>query len=494
MALIDRDGTVTAANPALVAIIGRAARRAGGCPSSSVHEPGERRVVTADGDTVWVQTRVARLDADGEVVLLVQDITERKRYEGELQYLADHDPLTGLFNRRRFAEELDWVLAYSRRYHSPAALVAIDVDNFKFVNDTFGHATGDELLVAIAAALQARCRDSDIVGRVGGDEFGIVLPAERQRGGRHRRPGAAGRRARRARDGRPARRPRDRLDRRPADRRGHRADRRGDPLRRRHRALRRQGERPRPDVGGGRQQPGHRPPQRPHHAGRTGSATRSTTTASCSTSSRSSTSHSAASSRSELLLRMRGDGEQVIAPGEFLDTAERFGQIQAIDRWVLERAVRLLAERQAAGLDLDIEVNLSGGSISDPTVIDFIVSEVRNAPIDPRGADDRGHRDRRDRQHRARPRARPVARRPRLPLRARRLRLRLRLVLLPQAPAVRRRQDRRRVRQGARHEPDRPADRPGDRPDRRRPEQAHDRRVRRERGGPGDSRAIRYWR
>jgi len=87
---------------------------------------------------------------------------------------------------------------------------------------------------------------------------------------------------------------------------------------------------------------------------------------------------------SELLLRMRDTDGSLIAPGEFLDTAERFGQIQAIDRWVIGQAVRLLASRQAAGLFLDLEVNLSGGSISDPTVIDFIVSEVRNAPIDPR--------------------------------------------------------------------------------------------------------------
>src|SRR5262249_10641933 len=86
---------------------------------------------------------------------------------------------------------------------------------------------------------------------------------------------------------------------------------------------------------------------------------------------------------SELVLRMRDSDGSMIAPGEFLETAERFGQIQAIDRWVIGRAVKLLAERQASGLELDIEVNLSGGSISDPSVIDFIVSEVRNAPIDP---------------------------------------------------------------------------------------------------------------
>jgi EAL domain-containing protein (putative c-di-GMP-specific phosphodiesterase class I) len=88
---------------------------------------------------------------------------------------------------------------------------------------------------------------------------------------------------------------------------------------------------------------------------------------------------------SELLLRMRDSNGGLIAPGEFLDAAERFGQIQAIDRWVLSQAVQMLAARQAGGHFEDLEVNLSGGSISDPTVIDFIAAEVRNAPIDPRG-------------------------------------------------------------------------------------------------------------
>ena len=174
------DGVISEANPALCAITGQTREQLVDQPLPDIYDPeqshgGERRYLRADGHAVWLQVGVATLEGD-EVVLQIQDVTDRKRYEHQLQYLADHDPLTGLFNRRRFAEELDRILAYSRRYRTPAALVAIDIDNFKFVNDTFGHATGDELLVAIAEALRARCRDSDIAGRLGGDEFGVILP------------------------------------------------------------------------------------------------------------------------------------------------------------------------------------------------------------------------------------------------------------------------------------------------------------------------------
>jgi EAL domain-containing protein (putative c-di-GMP-specific phosphodiesterase class I) len=87
--------------------------------------------------------------------------------------------------------------------------------------------------------------------------------------------------------------------------------------------------------------------------------------------------------RSELLVRLRGDGGDLIPPGVFLPVAERFGQIQAIDRWVIEQALLLLAERQRAGLDHHIEVNLSGASITDEDLIEFIARELAQAPIDP---------------------------------------------------------------------------------------------------------------
>ncbi len=105
-----------------------------------------------------------------------RDITERKRAESELQQLADHDALTGLFNRRRFDEELTRELARAARYQQPAALLVLDLDNFKYVNDNLGHQAGDQVVMSVAALLRKRLRETDIVARLGGDEFAILLP------------------------------------------------------------------------------------------------------------------------------------------------------------------------------------------------------------------------------------------------------------------------------------------------------------------------------
>jgi diguanylate cyclase (GGDEF)-like protein/PAS domain S-box-containing protein len=108
---------------------------------------------------------------------VVRDISERRRFEHELQFLADHDPLTGLFNRRRFMHELARHIAFIQRYHVlGGALLVCDVDNLKSVNDSFGHRVGDELLKAVASVLRDRLRDTDVLGRLGGDEFAIILP------------------------------------------------------------------------------------------------------------------------------------------------------------------------------------------------------------------------------------------------------------------------------------------------------------------------------
>ena len=103
------------------------------------------------------------------------EIARLKRALDLAEQRADHDSLTGLLNRRGFEEALVRTLAACRRYRTDAALVYIDLDGFKAVNDQFGHAAGDEALKAVAGALSAGVRESDIVARLGGDEFALVL-------------------------------------------------------------------------------------------------------------------------------------------------------------------------------------------------------------------------------------------------------------------------------------------------------------------------------
>jgi diguanylate cyclase (GGDEF)-like protein len=104
------------------------------------------------------------------------DVSERKRFERELRERADRDPLTGLRNRRRFEDDLHQQLGRSQRYGEQAALLMIDLDGFKRLNDTRGHQAGDELLRAVAAALRERLRATDLIARIGGDEFAVLLP------------------------------------------------------------------------------------------------------------------------------------------------------------------------------------------------------------------------------------------------------------------------------------------------------------------------------
>ena len=116
-------------------------------------------------------------------VLTFNDVTERKRFEAQLQYLADHDPVTGLYNRRRFEQELARHLSYDARYGTGGAVLALDLDNFKYVNDTMGHKAGDEVIASVARNIRERIRESDTLARLGGDEFARPAPRGRHRAG-----------------------------------------------------------------------------------------------------------------------------------------------------------------------------------------------------------------------------------------------------------------------------------------------------------------------
>ena len=117
-------------------------------------------------------------DADGRPLYrLVQalDVTERKTAEDRLRFLADHDPLSGVFNRRRFEGELQRELDLSASRARQSVLLLLDVDRFKAINDTLGHATGDAVIARLGDALRSRLRSADVIARLGGDEFAAIL-------------------------------------------------------------------------------------------------------------------------------------------------------------------------------------------------------------------------------------------------------------------------------------------------------------------------------
>jgi diguanylate cyclase (GGDEF)-like protein/PAS domain S-box-containing protein len=139
----------------------------------------EKRYLRKDGSVVWVALTAAvkRDRAGGRLydVTIVEDISARKEAELRVQYLASHDSLTDLPNRATFAETLKAASHSARRHGRSLAVLFIDLDRFKWVNDTLGHEAGDTLLREVAARLRTAVRQSDLVARLGGDEFVVLL-------------------------------------------------------------------------------------------------------------------------------------------------------------------------------------------------------------------------------------------------------------------------------------------------------------------------------
>lgn len=142
-------------------------------------EASDYRMVRPDGRVVWVHDRSIILRDEHGAPFLTQgvmfDITAQKEAEEQVAFMAYHDRLTGLPNRAMFEEHLDFALARAERAGFAVAVLYMDLDNFKMLNDTKGHAAGDELLVEIAARLQEATRETDLVARQGGDEFLVLL-------------------------------------------------------------------------------------------------------------------------------------------------------------------------------------------------------------------------------------------------------------------------------------------------------------------------------
>jgi len=323
-------------------------------------------------------------DAEGRVIRIsgtARDITEQKAFQHQLSYHAEHDSLTGLFNRNYFQQELERTVARVARNESDCALFYFDLDQFKYINDTLGHAAGDRLLVDVASLLSSHVRDGDLLARFGGDEFTLLLynidkrdvlsAAENFRalcddfkfaeGGRsfnitssigvamidHQVTSAeevlshadlaCNIAKQQGRNRANLFNPADR------DKAGMAAD-MGWAAR-----VREMLEHDRFQL-----------VFQPIVTTRTGEV-----------------------KDYEVLVRMICDDGQIILPGGFMPAAERFGLIHSVDRWIVRRAIRQLSQLHLKGLKTGFSINLSGKAFEDTTLLPLIQEMLSSSGLDP---------------------------------------------------------------------------------------------------------------
>ncbi|HYC45411.1 MAG TPA: EAL domain-containing protein [Burkholderiales bacterium] len=188
---IESDGRITFANTASVRLFGAAdAEDLVGKPLVELlpgaahvraltdqHSALEQKLRRLDGSTVDIELVAAPLKSEGNVSaqLVMRDITERKKAEERLNHLANYDPLTGLPNRALFRDRIGHALARAKRQELLMAVMLIDLDHFKEINDTLGHSKGDQVLQALTGVLRSCIRDTDTLARLAGDEFSIIV-------------------------------------------------------------------------------------------------------------------------------------------------------------------------------------------------------------------------------------------------------------------------------------------------------------------------------
>jgi diguanylate cyclase (GGDEF)-like protein/PAS domain S-box-containing protein len=346
----------------------------------------ETERVRKDGRRLFVSLTISPIrDAAGRIIsaaVVSRDVTERRQYEERLRYLADHDQLTGLFNRRRFEEELKREFARAGRYHSTGAVLSIDLDNFKGINDSAGHAAGDVVLLAVARAMTQRFRSTDVLGRLGGDEFAVLLSnvnesqaraaAEDLLGAlRACRPLFGGKAIKiHASIGVAMFEPDDAT----ADEMQIFAD---------------------LAMYAAKNSGGDRVTMFSVHEGR---QARSLARQPWTERIRDALDYdrfvlhlqpildlaSGSISHGELLLRMRDGHNKLIAPAMFLPTAERAGLIHEVDRWVVRRAISLLSEASDPPAAGGVGINLSGASVTgDQQLLEVIEQELKRTGVDP---------------------------------------------------------------------------------------------------------------
>jgi len=322
---------------------------------------------------------LAKLEpTDRQVVL--DALTAAEKTETELRYLADHDPLTALLNRRAFRARLDTYANFAGRYGGRGAVMVIDIDGLKEVNDRLGHQQGDNLIRRVAVKLRERVRATDIVARLSGDEFAVLMPQSDVEGalqlgedlrvevadaftGDPELAGASisvgitmfgaesdgGAEAVLA----------------AADEAMYRAKAEG---RNRISLF----EAPVEAIGDARRLTTSAKIRNALTQNRLSLATQPIASLA-----------DGAIERFELLLRMRGEAGELLPASAFIGVAERTGMIQELDRWVVGQALDLLALRERAGDPVSLHVNLSGASLTDISVLEYIERKLDEGDADP---------------------------------------------------------------------------------------------------------------
>ena len=337
-----------------------------------------------DGTRFSMALKISEMTLEGRpfYTALVADISERKALHDRLKTMAERDGLTGLYNRTYFLEDLGRTVARVRRDQKTCAILYIDLDNFKYVNDTLGHMAGDTLLVEVASLLNKRARESDLLARLGGDEFTVLLydvtaetvlsVAESFRGilsqfrfthhGKRVDIGASiGVSLITAKTESAAQAMSQ------ADIGCHLAKRRGrncvhlynpdDATNMTSMALDMGwSQRIRDAIEHDRFVLAYQPIVETG-TGRIESY--------------------------EVLLRLRDENGELILPGGFLPAAERFGLSVEIDRWVIVHALDMLAKLRETRPGLRFSINLSGQTLSDLRVCDLIVNHLSKTGLDP---------------------------------------------------------------------------------------------------------------
>ena len=161
-----------------------AVRRAGSAAATSVDNEDDVRqisdsvsIMDIPANEMTPKVRAAIMNLMQEVDRMRRDLEMARRRLAELEKLADQDTLAPIGNRRAFVREMSRTVSFAERYNIPASLIFIDVNGLKSLNDTYGHAAGDAALLHVANTLLNNVRGSDLVGRLGGDEFGVILPS-----------------------------------------------------------------------------------------------------------------------------------------------------------------------------------------------------------------------------------------------------------------------------------------------------------------------------